>query len=87
MNSLTLPYDDGRTPLRRPARPDPDSIVAGLGRRGFNVGSEVLVGRLAGVIVGYNVGVLSRFVGAAQPLLVRTARGIARCRIEDVKLV
>lgn len=55
--------------------------------RGFVVGREVLVGRVPGIVVGYNIGSFGQFVGSAYPLVVRTALGVTKCAADEVSLV
>lgn len=56
-------------------------------RRGFVVGREVLVGKIPGIVVGYNIGGFGRFVGAAYPLVIRTALGITKCSADELELL
>ena len=74
-------------PLRRPPRPRSDEVISTLQKQGYIQGSDVLIGGLPGVIVGYNLGAISRFIDGGEPLVVRTARGIACCRTDDIALV
>jgi hypothetical protein len=55
--------------------------------RGFVIGREVLVGKVPGVVVGYNIGGFGRFVGAIYPLVIRTAMGITKCSPDEVELI
>lgn len=54
---------------------------------GYVVGREVRVGRVPGIIVGYNIGRFGRFAGNAFPLLVRTALGVTKCAPAELKLI
>jgi hypothetical protein len=54
---------------------------------GYVVGREVRVGRIPGIIIGYNIGRFGRFVGNAFPLLVRTALGVTKCAPAELKLI
>jgi len=51
---------------------------------GYRVGREVLVGHVAGCVVGYNIGHYGRFSGARYPLLVKTEFGVAKCSLQEV---
>lgn len=63
-----------------------ETSVQGAIRRGFVVGREVLVGAVPGIVVGYNIASFGRFVGNAYPLVVRTALGVAKCGMDEVRL-
>ena len=54
--------------------------------RGYVIGREVLVGRVPGIVVGYNIAGVGRFVGCDYPLVVRTALGVAKCGVDEVCL-
>ncbi|MBV2263463.1 MAG: hypothetical protein KUL79_07880 [Thauera sp.] len=51
---------------------------------GFRIGCRVLVGRVPGSVIGYNIASSGRFGGAAYPLLVETEFGIAKCSMQEV---
>ncbi len=51
---------------------------------GFRIGCRVLVGRVPGSVIGYNISSSGRFGGAAYPLLVETEFGIAKCSMQEV---
>ena len=53
---------------------------------GYVVGREVRVGRISGIIVGYNIGRCGRFAGNAYPLVVRTALGVTKCAPDELRL-
>lgn len=53
---------------------------------GFVVGREVLVGRVPGLVVGYNIAGMGSFLGNAYPLVVRTALGVTKCAVDEVSL-
>lgn len=53
---------------------------------GFVVGREVLVGKVPGLVVGYNIASFGRFTGSAYPLVVRTALGVTKCATDEVRL-
>jgi hypothetical protein len=54
---------------------------------GFVVGREVLVGRIPGIVVGYNIASFGPYVGNAFPLVVRTALGVTKCGTGELSLV
>jgi hypothetical protein len=54
--------------------------------RGFVVGREVLVGSIPGIVVGYNIASFGQFVGNTYPLVVRTALGVTKCGVDEVRL-
>jgi hypothetical protein len=64
-----------------------ESAVQSAMHRGFVIGREVLVGKVPGVVVGYNIGGFGRFVGAIYPLVIRTAMGITKCSPDEVELI
>ncbi|MBK7024299.1 MAG: hypothetical protein IPH41_12605 [Sulfuritalea sp.] len=53
---------------------------------GFVVGREVLVGKVPGLVVGYNIAGMGSFLGNAYPLVVRTALGVTKCAVDEVSL-
>lgn len=53
---------------------------------GFVVGREVLVGKVPGLVVGYNIAGMGSFPGNAYPLVVRTALGVTKCAVDEVSL-
>lgn len=65
----------------------PDAAIQSAIRHGYVIGREVLVGKVPGIIVGYNIGAFGRFVGAAFPLVVRTALGVTKCAPDEIELV
>ena len=72
---------------RRAPRLDAEAVAQRLAQAGLTVGAEVICGGQPGVIVGYNVGPLSRLFCGDGPLLIRTAGGLARCAAANVTLV
>jgi hypothetical protein len=75
---------------REPARPRPpkfDAVVQSAIRQGFVIGREVLIGKIPGVVVGYNIGAFGKFVGATYPLVIRTELGVAKCHPDELTLV
>jgi len=74
----------GRHP-HDPIRPDGVEIAVNRAiDAGYCVGREVLLGHIAGRIVGYNIGHYGRFSGARYPLLVKTRFGVAKCSLQEV---
>jgi hypothetical protein len=53
-------------------------------RAGFSIGRRVRIGRVAGRVVGYNIGAFGRYSGASYPLLVKTDFGVAKCSLQEV---
>lgn len=53
---------------------------------GFVVGREVLLGRVPGIVVGFNIASFGQFHGSAYPLVVRTALGVTKCAMDEVSL-
>lgn len=62
------------------------SAVNAAINRGFVVGREVLIGKVPGIVVGYNIGSFGPFTGSAYPLVVRTALGVTKCAMDEVSL-
>lgn len=54
---------------------------------GFVIGRPVLIGKVAGIVVGYNIASFGQFLGAAYPLLVYTPFGISKCALTEVSVV
>lgn len=54
--------------------------------QGFLVGREVRIGKVAGIVVGYNIACFGLFLGATYPLLVHTPFGISKCGLAEVSL-
>lgn len=74
-------------PDSRSAGPAIGTVVSVAINRGFRIGREVLVGRVPGIVVGYNIAALGKFRGYAYPLVVRTALGVTKCALDEVSLV
>jgi len=55
-------------------------------QRGYVIGREVLIGRIPGIVVGYNIASFGRFVGTTYPLVVRTAMGVTKCSMDELSL-
>lgn len=67
----------------------PGSIAAAVNaaiNRGFVVGREVLLGRIPGIVVGFNIASFGPFPGSVYPLVVRTALGVTKCAVDEVSL-
>lgn len=62
------------------------SAVSAAIKLGFVVGREVLVGKVPGLVVGYNIASFGSFTGNAYPLVVRTALGVTKCALDEVCL-
>lgn len=72
-------------PSHDPARPDRvEAAVCRAIDAGYRVGCAVLLGHVAGRVVGYNIGHYGRFSGARYPLLVKTRFGVAKCSLQEV---
>ena len=71
---------------RPPGRNIGSAVNAAI-NQGFVVGREVLVGKIPGLVVGYNIASFGPFVGSAYPLVVRTALGVTKCAMDEVRLV
>lgn len=54
--------------------------------RGFVVGREVLLGRIPGIVVGFNIASFGQFPGSLYPLVVRTALGVTKCAVDELDL-
>jgi len=63
------------------------SAVSAAVNLGFVVGREVLVGRIPGIVVGYNIARPGQFPGSVYPLVVRTSMGVIKCATDEVSLV
>lgn len=75
------------------ARRDDEPLERNIGcavnaaiKLGFVVGREVLVGKVPGLVVGYNIAGIGSFLGNAYPLVVRTALGVTKCAVDEVSL-
>lgn len=53
---------------------------------GYVVGRQVRIGKIAGIVVGYNIASFGQFLGAAYPLVVFTPFGISKCSLAEVSL-
>ena len=53
---------------------------------GFLIGREVFLDRVPGIVVAYNITRFGHFIGNAYPLVIRTAYGVTKCRMNDVSL-
>lgn len=76
----------GIVPARH-SRPRLESAVQAAMRKGFVPGREVLIGKIPGIVVGYNIAGYGSFVGATYPVVVRTALGVAKCGPDELELV
>lgn len=63
-----------------------ESAVRAAILNGFVIGREVFLERVPGIVVAYNITSFGHFIGAAYPLVVRTAYGVTKCRLVDVRL-
>ena len=54
---------------------------------GLRAGRAVSLGVVEGIVLGYNISRRGRFPGARYPLLVATAFGVVKCRLEEVRAV
>ena len=74
----------------RQDREPPDSTIGSAVnaaiKQGFVIGREVLVGKVPGLVVGYNIASFGSFPGNAYPLVVRTALGVTKCAVDEVCL-
>jgi hypothetical protein len=71
---------------REPPDRNIGSAVNAAIKLGFVVGREVLVGKVPGLVVGYNIASYGSFTGNAYPLVVRTALGVTKCAVDEVSL-
>jgi hypothetical protein len=71
---------------RKPPDRNIGSAVNAAIKLGFVVGREVLVGKVPGLVVGYNIASYGSFTGNAYPLVVRTALGVTKCAMDEVSL-
>ena len=76
---LTESAPQGHSP-RRHSMSRLEAAVQAAILKGLLVGSEVLIGKIPGIVVGYNISGYGRFVGVTYPVVVRTALGVAKCR-------
>ena len=75
--------------VRQDSEPPDSNIGSAVNaaiKLGFVVGREVLVGRVPGLVVGYNIAGMGSFLGNAYPLVVRTALGVTKCAVDEVSL-
>ena len=54
---------------------------------GFTAGRGVLLGAVAGTVIGYNIAAPAIFHGARYPLLVETSYGVVKCSMEELALL
>ena len=53
---------------------------------GYRIGSRVLLGRVEGTVIGYNIARTGRFAGTGYPVIVETSLGIAKCSATELRL-
>lgn len=53
---------------------------------GYRIGSKVLMGQVAGTVIGYNIARVGRFAGSGYPVIVETELGIAKCSADELRL-
>lgn len=51
---------------------------------GYRIGQQVLIGRVSGQVIGYNIGAFGGFSGARFPLLVSTDLGVVKCNEDEL---
>ncbi len=51
---------------------------------GYRIGQHVLIGRVSGEVIGYNIGAFGGFAGALFPLLVSTDLGVVKCNESEL---
>jgi hypothetical protein len=55
-------------------------------KRGLTIGRAITIGRIKGVIIGYNIARDGNFPGSRYPLLVSTALGTGKFAVDEVSL-
>lgn len=87
MGNLSLIQGDCQpTPGHRSPREDVGRVVLAARRSGYTVGRSVLLGKVAGTIIGYNIGDQGLYYASRFPLLVETSFGIIKCNPEELRL-
>lgn len=61
-------------------------LIHAAEQRGLTIGRAVKIGRIRGVIIGYNIARDGNFPGSRYPLLVSTALGTGKFGVEEVSL-
>jgi hypothetical protein len=74
-----------RLEAEQPGRVAGSAVTIAI-NRGFVIGREVLVGSVPGIVIGYNIAGVGRFLGSAYPLVVRTALGVTKCALDELRL-
>jgi hypothetical protein len=64
-----------------------EAAIRDASSSGFTIGREVLLDRVPGIVVAYNITSFGHFIGNTYPLVVRTAYGVTKCRVADLSLV
>jgi len=54
---------------------------------GFTVGRRVRLGSIVGRIIGFNIAAEGVYPGAVFPLLVATEYGVAKCSLDEIRLI
>jgi hypothetical protein len=63
------------------------SAVRVARRAGARVGRRVRIGAIPGRIIGYNIASGGVYPGAVFPLLVATEYGVAKCSLDEIRLI
>ena len=85
MSKLILVHGDRATPAEDTDHPTLEGLIRALKAAGYTIGRTVRIGRVAGQIVGYNIGGFGRYTGERYPLVVSTEFGIVKCAPEEVR--
>jgi hypothetical protein len=86
MTALSL-IDGTRARITRPMVCDTIGYSIRRARRqGFGVGASVLIGKVPGTVIGYNIASHGLYFAGRFPLLVSTDYGAVKCSADELRL-
>lgn len=62
------------------------SAVQAAKNCGYRIGCRVWMGRIEGVVIGYNISRIGRYAGTGYPVIVQTELGVAKCSADELRL-
>lgn len=87
MENLSLIYGDCMPGLgRHVTRENISRVVHEAHKAGYMVGRAVVMGAVAGTIIGYNIADKGLYYASRFPLLVETAYGVIKCSPDELRL-
>ena len=87
MENLSLIYGDCMPGLgRHVTRENVVRVLHEARDAGYTIGRTVVMGAVAGTIIGYNIGDQGLYYASRFPLLVETPYGVIKCNPDELRL-